>query len=236
MKELGLRKEYDGAQDYDLVLRAVDRLLEGQNGLPECGKIIHLPKVLYHWRCHEASTASNPMSKQYAYSAGRRALQDFADRAGWKAKACDLKHVGFYRLEYKEDLFATRKDIGAVGGRILSHNKIVGGRYTTEGRLMFAGLHKDYSGDMHCAVLSQDADAVDLRCIRVRKECFSLFEETVGVPYITKPGSDFFDVGTLPPDTDVVSLSVQLGHALRRSGYRILWDPSRSVQIGKGQK
>ena len=101
---------------------------------------------------------------------------------------------------------------------------------------MFAGLHKDYSGDMHRAVLGQDAEAVDLRCIRVRRECFSLFEEVVGVPYTTKPGKDMFDVDTLPPDTDVVNLSVQLGHALRKAGYRILWQPFWSVQIGKGQK
>lgn len=245
MKELGLRKEYDGAQDYDLVLRAAAKLSEPGRRLPESGSglqgcphsmIIHIPKVLYHWRCHEASTASNPMSKQYAYTAGRRALQDFADRRGWKAKACDLKHVGFYALEYTEDLFASREDIGAVGGKVLFHKKIVGGRYTADGRLMYAGLHRAYSGYLNRAALGQDAEAVDLRCIRVRRECFSLFQEIIGVPYTVKPGTDFFDTDVLPPDTDVINLSLRLGQALREAGYRILWQPSLSVEIGKGQK
>ena len=63
LKELKLRSGFDGAQDYDLVLRAY----------AAGGQFVHVPKVLYHWRCHEASTASNPQSKRYAYEAGQRA-------------------------------------------------------------------------------------------------------------------------------------------------------------------
>ncbi len=231
IKELGLRKAYDGAQDYDLVLRAVGRLME--NDIPLENRIIHIPRVLYHWRCHEASTALNPMSKQYAYTAGKRALQDFADRRGWKVEACDLKHMGFYTLEYTEPLFVCRKDVGAVGGRVLLHKKIVGGRYTADGRLMYAGLHEAYSGYLNRAVLQQDADAVDLRCIRVRKECHALFEKIVGVPYITRGDRDIFDADTLPGGTDVAAASLKLGQALRKAGYRILWQPSVSARIGK---
>lgn len=62
MKRLQFRPECDGAQDYDLVLRAVAEVLatDGQAGEKS---ILHIPKVLYHWRCHEASTAANPHSK-----------------------------------------------------------------------------------------------------------------------------------------------------------------------------
>lgn len=62
MKRLRFRPECDGAQDYDLVLRAVAEVLttDGQAGEKS---ILHIPKVLYHWRCHEASTAANPHSK-----------------------------------------------------------------------------------------------------------------------------------------------------------------------------
>lgn len=66
------RSEYDGAQDFDLVLRLTEAA--------EC--IVHIPKVLYHWRCHEASTANNPMSKLYAYEAGRRAVEAHLERCG----------------------------------------------------------------------------------------------------------------------------------------------------------
>ncbi len=69
MKKLQFRTEYDGAQDFDLVLRAA--LYKN----PE-DAICHVDKVLYHWRCHDGSTAANPKSKQYAYESGRRASSD----------------------------------------------------------------------------------------------------------------------------------------------------------------
>ncbi len=68
IKKLGFRKEYDGAQDFDLVLRA------SMEKAPE-DVILHVEKVLYHWRCHDLSTAANPQSKLYAYEAGKRAVE-----------------------------------------------------------------------------------------------------------------------------------------------------------------
>lgn len=68
IKKLGFRKEYDGAQDFDLVLRA------SMEKEPE-DVILHVDKVLYHWRCHDLSTAANPQSKLYAYEAGKRAVE-----------------------------------------------------------------------------------------------------------------------------------------------------------------
>lgn len=69
MKRLQFRPECDGAQDYDLVLRAVAEVLatDGQAGEKS---ILHIPKVLYHWRCHEASTAANPHSKKIRLRGG----------------------------------------------------------------------------------------------------------------------------------------------------------------------
>ena len=63
----GLRKEYDGAQDYDLVLRASDY----------CKRIDHIARPLYHWRTIASSTANNPFSKEYAYLAGKKAIEDY---------------------------------------------------------------------------------------------------------------------------------------------------------------
>ena len=61
----GFDKAYDGAQDYDFILRASE----------QAKQIVHIPKVLYHWRCHMNSTASNPESKLYAFEAGERAIR-----------------------------------------------------------------------------------------------------------------------------------------------------------------
>ncbi len=72
----GLRHEFDGAQDYDFIFRCS----EAAQG------IYHIPKVLYHWRCHQGSTASNPESKLYAFEAGSRAIMAHYQRCGIAAE------------------------------------------------------------------------------------------------------------------------------------------------------
>lgn len=260
MQELGFRPEYDGAQDFDLVLRAAARLKGREQD------IIHIPKVLYHWRCHPGSTAENPESKRHAYEAGRRAVQDFADGQGWRARAVETAHVGFYSLRYEDDIFEDRIDIGAVGGRVVgglrakgilsaykgriasgrsasqggtangrsghklprSRGKIVGGRMDRDGRVLYEGLPAHYSGYLHRAVLSQDAEAVDLRNIRIRPQCRELFGRITGIPYSTRPGTDIFDASQLPEGSDVRALSLKFCEALRKEGYRILYLPDQS--------
>lgn len=85
-----LRPEFDGAQDYDFILRCVENT----------GEIYHIPKVLYHWRFFEGSTAENPESKLYAFEAGRRAVQAHYDRMGIPAQALDGEYLGLYRTKY----------------------------------------------------------------------------------------------------------------------------------------
>lgn len=72
----GFRQEFDGAQDYDFIFRCTE----------VARKICHIPKVLYHWRCHQNSTASNPESKLYAFEAGSRAVMDHYKRVGIRAE------------------------------------------------------------------------------------------------------------------------------------------------------
>lgn len=72
----GLRREFDGAQDYDFIFRCTE----------QAGGIWHIPKVLYHWRCHQDSTASNPESKLYAFEAGSRAVMEHYRRVGISAE------------------------------------------------------------------------------------------------------------------------------------------------------
>ena len=243
IQNLLLRKKYEGAQDYDLTLRAVKHL----TGQEE--KILHIPKVLYHWRCHTSSTAENPQSKLYAYNAGRRALQEYANGQGWRAKAADTVHLGFYRLEYPCSPMDTRLDVGAVGGPLFDQRRktfhfrfsgnsvyvtckplfcrkrIVSGRLKEDGTVYYEGLPKGYSGYFHRAALAQDAEAVDIRNIRVREELWPLFRDVVGVPWQTVPGGEIFDVSALPKGTDMKAVSVELGRAVRRAGYRVLYLP-----------
>lgn len=76
-KDLMLRKEFDGAQDYDFLLRLVERTTS----------IVHVEEVLYHWRISDTSTAKSSGNKNYADEAGRKALQAHYDRIGLDAKA-----------------------------------------------------------------------------------------------------------------------------------------------------
>jgi GT2 family glycosyltransferase len=60
-----LNPAFDGSQDYDLILRAME----------QAQRIVHIPKILYHWRAGAASTASGINNKQYALAAQKRALE-----------------------------------------------------------------------------------------------------------------------------------------------------------------
>ena len=85
-----LRSEFDGAQDYDFIFRCTE----------EAERICHIPKIMYHWRCHEDSTAENPESKQYAFDAGRRAIEAHYQRKGIHAEVENGEFLGLYRTKY----------------------------------------------------------------------------------------------------------------------------------------
>ena len=68
----GLRSAYDGSQDHDLALRATEA----------GGTVIHIPRILYHWRAGVGSAAANPVAKPWAREAGRLAVVDALRRRG----------------------------------------------------------------------------------------------------------------------------------------------------------
>ena len=84
----GLRPEFDGAQDYDLVLRLVE----------VAKQVHHIPKVLYHWRLHKGSTSGNPANKKYAYFAGAKAINEHYKRMGIDAVAVQGDDLGEYKV------------------------------------------------------------------------------------------------------------------------------------------
>lgn len=88
----GLRPKMDGAQDYDLLLRVIDAFHPS---------IIHIPRVLYHWRAAASSTAAAFSTKTYVLAAGTQALQEHLDRNRLvgKVKAI-VGRPGFYEVEY----------------------------------------------------------------------------------------------------------------------------------------
>jgi GT2 family glycosyltransferase len=85
----GFRSGYEGAQDYDLVLRVTER----------ARRVRHLPTIGYHWRMGPESTAANPDAKPYAHTAGLRAVQDHCDRIGLNGYVRMLAVPGYHRVE-----------------------------------------------------------------------------------------------------------------------------------------
>jgi len=84
----GLRPGFDGAQDYDLALRCIERI--------DASQIVHVPEILYHWRIHAGSTAMAAGAKGYAVDAATRALSEHLARSGL-AGAVELLPNGHFR-------------------------------------------------------------------------------------------------------------------------------------------
>ena len=94
MEEIGglFRTEYDGSQDFDLVLRMTEK----------ANKIVHIPKVLYFWRNHALSVASDISAKTYCIDAGKKAVKSHLERMGisGSVESSEIYPV-IYRVKYQ---------------------------------------------------------------------------------------------------------------------------------------
>lgn len=90
--EVFLRTEMNGAQDYDLYLRLTE----------SAKKIVHISKILYHWRIHDKSTASSPETKKYTHEAGRRAIETHLKRLKIEGWVLDGKLPNSYKIKLKK--------------------------------------------------------------------------------------------------------------------------------------
>lgn len=93
LDEVGLlNSEFNGAQDFDFVLRATEK----------AQKIMHISKILYHWRVHKSSTANVADSKPYAYEAGVKVIEEHLKRTGKKGTVEFGQDVpGIYKIKYE---------------------------------------------------------------------------------------------------------------------------------------
>lgn len=226
LQRLQIRKQYDGAQDFDMVLRIVSSLLLKER---ESGKaterieaqLLHVPHILYHWRCHEESTADNPLSKMYAYEAGRRALADFTKRMGWKADIRHHKHLGFYRIAYRSCVLQHRDDLAAVGGYVVRRGRIQSGIYK--------GQPLVYAGYMNRDDLYQNVTLLDIRNLAVNKKYEELYVRATGHSYVSTFAAE--EQSVLPGWISGLSIEEtermnrRLSRQLLAAGGRLLLDP-----------
>jgi O-antigen biosynthesis protein len=87
----GFDAEFEGSQDWDLVLKVTER----------ARAVVHIPKVLYHWRALETSAAGAGVeAKPWAFEAGERAIEAHCERIGLPARAeLDRAYPGVYHLQ-----------------------------------------------------------------------------------------------------------------------------------------
>lgn len=216
----GFRVGMEGSQDWDLVLRCIERI--------EANQIEHVPRVLYHWRVHGESTAKSMGAKPYAALAGERALDEHFARTGVKAQA---EYVGTgYRARFElpdeaplvSILIPTRNEHDLVRRCIES---IVA--KTSYPRYEIVLIDKA-SGDP--ATLDRFADLAERRAIGIRsaaRECnyaelYNAAAQDAAGDLLALVG---IDVEILSPDwlSEMVSLALQRG--VGAVGAR-LWDPT----------
>jgi GT2 family glycosyltransferase len=83
----GFREGFEGSQDHDLVLRCSEQLRRDQ--------IVHIPRVLYHWRVHPQSTAGGAKAKPYTVQAAERAISEHLQRRALPLGQISWTPVGF---------------------------------------------------------------------------------------------------------------------------------------------
>ncbi len=89
----GFREEFDGAQDYDLFLRIVEKT----------DRIHHIPRILYHWRRSAFSTSDNIRRKPKALEAGKKAINQHLERRG---------EAGYVAVDWRTHAYWVKREIG----------------------------------------------------------------------------------------------------------------------------
>lgn len=93
----GFRAQFDGSQDYDMVLRLTE----------QAEKIVHIPEILYYWRAHQNSVAQAIEAKPYVIEAAKGAIAEHLERVGLKGAVEDSVVPSMYRIRYtieREDM------------------------------------------------------------------------------------------------------------------------------------
>jgi GT2 family glycosyltransferase len=239
----GLDPAYDGAQDYDFVLRCCELLPKEQ--------IAHISKVLYHWRVSESSTAGFSGHKDYAYEAAKRAVQAHFDRLEVPAFVQDApgrEYVSIDRqteakpqdfvcmsgagirpldddwtMRLMKDFAGHKEPVGMVGGRLLTGKNrlfghVVSCGYTFEQdgsiRPVFAGWNSFKKGYFRRGIVPQQMSAVSLDFCVVDR---AAMERVGGIDH------------TLPP----LYRDLDFAFRLRQAGYQVILDPGVAAAVPK---
>jgi len=223
----GFRPGFEGAQDYDLALRCMEKIRPDQ--------IVHIPHILYHWRTVAGSTSLSTREKPYAIAAGKKALDDFLRRNGWQAR-CE-EQVNSYRIRYTAQI---SPPLVSLVIPVLSRS----GRF----RKCIESIvtQTDYAA---CEVLLIDAVGLDARWIaglqdKIEHGMFHCLTPDASV----KSSAGLFNFGVAHAQGDMIALlhddvqvitpgwlSEMVSHGCRDGVAAVgarLWYPNRTLQHG----
>lgn len=231
----GFREGFEGAQDHDLALRATERLMPAQ--------VVHIPRVLYHWRAGTGSTAASSQGKPYALAAALRAVQDSLSRTEPLAQVELLPALGYLRVRYPlpqaMPVIAKASDederIGAATLVLVSREGLQGeggwldelvaqvsrpgvgvaaGCITRDGLLVEGALTIDADGQARVAYLGSDP---------TRGGHFGRHALTQAVDAVTPAcmlmRRELWHLWQREPD------AVAFGAAVKQAGWRLVWTP-----------
>ncbi|MCR5303810.1 MAG: glycosyltransferase [Lachnospiraceae bacterium] len=209
------RPEFDGAQDYDLLLRILGQMMDKGLSVSDMRRFaVHDSTVAYHWRVHKGSTAGDSSAKSWAYDAGKRALEDFYKAMGIKADVSHSMHLGFYRSRYEPDIFAARNDVGIVCGRVLDPlGRMCAHMGSLEGEEMFSGMPGCFSGRLNRFDTRQDISYGDVRNMKIAPGLRHLLREA--------------------DDSDTGARSEKICRLARDKGYTVVYDPDLPAVKGR---
>lgn len=255
----GLRSRYNGAQDYDLVLRLADLTDE----------FYHVDKILYHWRVHRNSTAGSSLSKDYAYDAGRRALEDCVKRRQLKARVRRAPGGSFYELMYEgspasmeeidlqeinsDATLRQRVDQSRASYLLLWDSRnvypaterekremlqlcmqrrigLVGVRYRRRGRIVSAGIHMLPKGGYEYGFQGLPVHFKGYFDRCVIRQNV----EAVPLDYCMVRREAFLAAGDIHEKLQTMEGAVALGRRMRMEGYEVVLDARVTVRCKKG--
>ena len=196
-----LRPEFDGSQDYDFVLRCVEKT----------DRICHIPRILYHWRESASSTAGDSYTKTYTEDAGKRAVEAHLARVGIRAEVKNRLEIGCYRLSP-----VPSDQIGILGRKTICNGRVDScGLYYREGGTIghaFRGLKASFKGYCRRAVLLQEMSG----CLISYASVHPAAEKKAGKPDLSLPEP---------------LRSMEYCERVRRAGFSIVVDPEETVVI-----
>ncbi len=158
LAQAGFRSEFDGAQDYDLLLRVSEKT----------DRIRHVSRVLYHWRRTAESTAHNIRRKPGALEAGRRAIEEHLARRQEKARVA---------IDWETHLYRVRRESGAATSSIIINGAKAADQDRIRAKTNFPNFEivadlKEATGE-YVLFLDSDLEPVDENWLRAMAEQLS---------------------------------------------------------------